>query len=144
MTMNTRRCAAILAAALLTGGLIGCGGQGASHGSLRNFPLDQLETAVIEFEGGHVFTCWVMDTPAKRAEGLMFVQEHEMADDQGMIFVYPSERQVSYWMRDTYFDLDIAFLFLRTEDPAQPADPTLDRIEKNDYQLVIGIALELG
>jgi hypothetical protein len=41
-------------------------------------------------------------------------------------------------------DLDIAFLFLRTEDPAQPADPTLDRIEKNDYQLVVGIALELG
>ena len=41
-------------------------------------------------------------------------------------------------------DLDIAFLFLRTEDPAQPADPTLPRIEKNDYQLVVGISLELG
>ena len=46
-------------------------------------------------------------------------------------------------------DLDIAFLFLRTEDPAQPAqppppDPALPAIEKNDYQLVVGISLELG
>jgi len=43
-------------------------------------------------------------------------------------------------------DLDIAFLFLRTEEPLQPApaDPPLPRIEKNDYQLVVGISLELG
>lgn len=39
-------------------------------------------------------------------------------------------------------DLDISFLFLRTERPApQPEDPQL---EKNDYQLIVGIALELG
>ena len=42
-------------------------------------------------------------------------------------------------------DLDIAFLFLRTEQPAPPADPTVDpAIKKNDYQLVVGISLELG
>jgi hypothetical protein len=45
-------------------------------------------------------------------------------------------------------DLDIAFLFLRTEDPLQPAvtDPANPPtpIEKNDYQLVVGISLELG
>jgi putative salt-induced outer membrane protein YdiY len=41
-------------------------------------------------------------------------------------------------------DLDIAFLFLRTEDPAPPADPTDPPIEKNDYQLVVGVSLELG
>ena len=41
-------------------------------------------------------------------------------------------------------DLDIAFLFLRTENPAQPADPADPAIEKNDYQLVVGISLELG
>ena len=40
--------------------------------------------------------------------------------------------------------LDIAFLSLRTEEPGQPEDPTLPRIEQNDYQLVIGISLELG
>ncbi|MBW2551233.1 MAG: hypothetical protein JRE73_10775, partial [Deltaproteobacteria bacterium] len=46
-------------------------------------------------------------------------------------------------------DLDIAFLYLRTEEPAQlpaatPPDPDPDPIKKNDYQLVVGISLELG
>jgi hypothetical protein len=46
-------------------------------------------------------------------------------------------------------DLDIAFLYLRTETPAPPpppADPTVtpDPIRQNDYQLVVGISLELG
>jgi putative salt-induced outer membrane protein YdiY len=46
-------------------------------------------------------------------------------------------------------DLDIAFLYLRTESPAPPpppaaGDPPPDPIKKNDYQLVVGISLELG
>jgi len=41
-------------------------------------------------------------------------------------------------------DLDIAFLYLRTEDPAPPPDPLAPAIKKNDYQLVFGISLELG
>lgn len=40
-------------------------------------------------------------------------------------------------------DLDVAFLFLRTEDPAPPPEPDVT-IEKNDYQLIIGVSLELG
>ena len=41
-------------------------------------------------------------------------------------------------------DLDLAFLYLRTEQPLQSADPVDPAIEKNDYQLVVGISLELG
>jgi hypothetical protein len=46
-------------------------------------------------------------------------------------------------------DLDIAFLYLRTETPAPPpppapGDPVPDPIRQNDYQLVVGISLELG
>ena len=41
-------------------------------------------------------------------------------------------------------DLDLAFLYLRTEQPLQPADPAAPAIKQNDYQLVIGISLELG
>ena len=43
-----------------------------------------------------------------------------------------------------YINLDIAFLFLRTERPAPPAEPTDPPIERNDYQLIAGISLELG
>ncbi|MGB8222121.1 MAG: DUF481 domain-containing protein [Polyangiales bacterium] len=41
-------------------------------------------------------------------------------------------------------DLDVAFLFLRTEQPGPPPDPAAAPIQKNDYQLVVGISLELG
>ncbi|MGB8329289.1 MAG: DUF481 domain-containing protein, partial [Polyangiales bacterium] len=41
-------------------------------------------------------------------------------------------------------DLDVSFLFLRTERPAPPPDPADPPIQKNDYQLVLAIALELG
>lgn len=41
-------------------------------------------------------------------------------------------------------DLDVAFLYLRTEQPAPPPDPMAPAIKKNDYQLVVGISLELG
>jgi len=42
-------------------------------------------------------------------------------------------------------DLDIAFLYLRTEEPPPPPDPLVDpAIKKNDYQLIFGISLELG
>ncbi|MGB5501162.1 MAG: DUF481 domain-containing protein, partial [Polyangiales bacterium] len=34
-------------------------------------------------------------------------------------------------------DLDIAFLYLRTEQPAPPPDPVAPAIKKNDYQLVV-------
>ncbi len=41
-------------------------------------------------------------------------------------------------------DLDISFLYLRTENPAPPPDPTAPPIKKNDYQLVVSLSLELG
>ena len=39
-------------------------------------------------------------------------------------------------------DFETSFLFLRTEDPAPRADGTVP--ESNDYQLIVGLALELG
>jgi hypothetical protein len=44
---------------------------------------------------------------------------------------------------NSVIDLDIAFLFFRTEDPAPSSDPDVT-VYKNDYQLVIGVSLELG
>lgn len=40
------------------------------------------------------------------------------------------------------FDFETSFLFLRTEDPAPRADGSVP--ESNDYQLIVGLALELG
>lgn len=40
--------------------------------------------------------------------GLMY--RREMPDGHGMIFVYPQERILSFWMKNTYLPLSIAFL----------------------------------
>ena len=40
--------------------------------------------------------------------------------------------------------VDLAFLYLRTERPAPPRNPTDPPVGQNDYQLIAGIVLELG
>ena len=43
----------------------------------------------------------------ERAKGLMY--RTEMADNYGMLFIYPQPNQVSFWMKNTYLPLDILF-----------------------------------
>jgi uncharacterized membrane protein (UPF0127 family) len=49
-----------------------------------------------------------VDTPELRAKGLMFRQE--LADDAGMLFDFKEEREVSFWMQNTYIPLDMIFV----------------------------------
>ncbi len=50
----------------------------------------------------------VVDTPELRSKGLMFRQE--LADDAGMLFDFKEEREVSFWMQNTYIPLDMIFV----------------------------------
>lgn len=50
----------------------------------------------------------VADTPETREEGLM--HRTELPDGQGMLFVFDDVAPRSFWMRNTYIPLDIAFL----------------------------------
>ncbi|MFO0840466.1 MAG: DUF192 domain-containing protein [Phycisphaerae bacterium] len=74
----------------------------------RKFPLDTLKTSSISING-QAIRVWLATTPDTREEGLMHVPENEIADDQGMLFVFPNEQQLSFWMRNTITSLDIAF-----------------------------------
>lgn len=56
----------------------------------------------------HRFRVWIADDDARRARGLMFVRHLE--DDQGMLFLYPAERTLSMWMKNTYIPLDMLFI----------------------------------
>lgn len=47
-------------------------------------------------------------TNVERARGLMW--RPHLPEDEGMIFIYPSERPLSFWMHNTLIDLDIAFV----------------------------------
>ncbi len=74
----------------------------------RRFPLDSLKTSAISVNG-QPLRVWVAATPEVREEGLMFVPESEIADDQGMLFVFPREQELFFWMRNTITSLDIAY-----------------------------------
>jgi uncharacterized membrane protein (UPF0127 family) len=50
----------------------------------------------------------VADNDAKRELGLMYVRD--LPESSGLLFKFDSPRVLSFWMRDTYLALDIAFI----------------------------------
>ena len=77
--------------------------------------------------GDYRFSVDVVDTPESRAQGLMFVTE--LADDAGMLFDFKEQREVSFWMRNTFIPLDMIFVgtdgVVKTiHVNARPQDPT--------------------
>ena len=50
----------------------------------------------------------VADTEAKREQGLMF--RHSILADQGMIFLFDGEHEITMWMKNTYVSLDMIFI----------------------------------
>lgn len=50
----------------------------------------------------------VANTPDRIARGLMY--RDSLPRDEGMLFVYPVEQILSFWMRNTRIPLDVAFI----------------------------------
>jgi uncharacterized membrane protein (UPF0127 family) len=74
--------------------------------------LADLQVAKITL-GGHPFRAWVMDNESKQEEGMMFLQDKDVASDQGMIFVFKDDQtppNKSFWMHNTYLPLDIIYI----------------------------------
>lgn len=49
----------------------------------------------------------IADTPLKHQRGLSF--RRELPQGQGMLFIFPEERQLSFWMKNTFIPLSIGF-----------------------------------
>lgn len=60
--------------------------------------------------GNRIIQAWIAEDDLQRQYGLMWVQPHEMADNQGMLFVFPDSHMGGFWMKDTLISLDIAFI----------------------------------
>ncbi len=58
--------------------------------------------------GGHEVRAEVADSDEERRRGLM--GRDSLPEDHGMLFVYPEQRTLSFWMRNTRIPLDIAFI----------------------------------
>jgi len=73
------------------------------------------------------FSVDLAQTAAERSQGLMFVEN--MPASRGMLFIYPDEQPVAFWMQNTLIPLDMIFadatgLIHKVHSNAIPGDTT--------------------
>ena len=74
-------------------------------------PLAGLPRSEVQIEtagGRHMFQVWVADNDTSREQGLMFIKE--LAQNQGMLFLFERPGLAAFWMKNTYVSLDIVFI----------------------------------
>lgn len=71
-------------------------------------PVDPVPLVVETAGGEHSFTIEIADDQSERSRGLMF--REAMADDHGMLFVFPETQPVGFWMQNTPMPLDLLFI----------------------------------
>lgn len=76
-------------------------------GALFLASCEQAPTYAVKI-AGHVLHVEIANTPAQRQRGLMF--RKSMPEDHGMLFIFPSDQLLSFWMKNTYIPLDIAYI----------------------------------
>jgi uncharacterized membrane protein (UPF0127 family) len=101
---------ALLTISLLLAAAYAAQAQGAAPEPLSAFPQSLL---AIRTSTGKVvnFKIWLADTKRREEQGMMFIRE--MDEHTGMLFMFPENKPVSMWMRNTYISLDILFLDAR-------------------------------
>ncbi len=74
---------------------------------LSAFPQSML---AIRTSSGKVvnFKIWEANTPKREEQGMMFIRE--MDEHTGMLFLFPENKPVTMWMKNTYVSLDLLFL----------------------------------
>lgn len=91
--------------------------------------------------GDRVVQMQVVVTTDEMSKGLM--GRRDLADDQGMLFVYTYPRQVSIWMRNTPTALDVGYFsgdrVLREVYPLFPFDEKSVRSRRDDIQYVLEV-----
>ncbi|TGL63784.1 DUF192 domain-containing protein [Leptospira sarikeiensis] len=70
-----------------------------------NSPLYLEKTTI--YIGDHPLLVEVANTDESRQRGLMF--RKKMGENEGMIFIFPNEDYVSFWMKNTLIPLSIAY-----------------------------------
>lgn len=79
-------------------------------GGCRNDPQKPpAESGTVDVTvGAKPFRLWVATTPDAQAYGLM--NRSSLPADRGMLFVFPREQDLSFWMKNTLIPLDIVYL----------------------------------
>lgn len=109
---------------------------------LATFPRAALEIVQRAPEVRRLqFEVWVADTPARSEQGLMFVRD--LPADRGMVFPFEPARVVSFWMKNTYIELDMLFIAAdgRVVKIIEHAPPL--RLDLLSSDVPVGAVLEL-
>jgi len=93
--------------------------------------------------GGSTLIVEIADDPDVRSRGLM--NRDSLPEDRGMLFVYPEEQILSFWMRNTRIPLDIAFIdrngFILEIQQMEPHD---DESHASKQPAMYALELRLG
>jgi uncharacterized membrane protein (UPF0127 family) len=95
----------LFAAALAAAGLALPFGGLAQDAAPQSTPLPVSD---IRFPDGFKVAAELALTPETQERGLMY--RTEMTEDHGMLFVFPKEAWVQFWMKNTWMDLDMVFI----------------------------------
>lgn len=83
------------------------------------------ETKTLTLPDNSQIKVYMADNEKKQTLGLSGVKK--LADNEGMLFIYPQMMYLSFWMPDTYLNLDIFFLdqemrvfYIERNVPAHP------------------------
>ena len=145
-------------AAILANLMAGCGtGHGGGASATYRNKLNEMKTVQIRVKD-QPFDVWLARTEDERERGLMQVTEKEMAATlngrRGMLFVFPGEQNLAFWMFNTIIPLDIAYinaqgqivktytmapLETRTYPSLEPAQFALEVLAGTFEQLGIGV-----
>ena len=107
MTLDNLPTRVIALLALLWLGTPAMGGSTDAAQLDRVFPRSTMQIATPDARL-HTFKIWVADSDQRRARGLMFVKH--MAEDEGMLFIYPQAVRAGMWMKNTFIPLDMLFV----------------------------------
>lgn len=88
-----------------------------------------LETKTLVFSTGKKIKVEIATTAEEKSKGLMY--RKSLPADTGMLFIFPIEQVLSFWMKNTYIPLTIAFFdtkmkLLETKDMEPHLGPVSD------------------
>lgn len=84
------------------------GARMAGAAAQQSRPFETAPLTIVSGDARHGFTVEIARSDGQRARGLMF--RRSLAPDRGMLFIYPSPRLISMWMKNTYIPLDMIFI----------------------------------